>query len=164
MLKLDQREIPEEGLPLEGEIDDDIFELAETGVSLAGPIRYKARAYVIDGELVVEGSFGADFELECARCLEKFVYSVELEHHNLTENSENPQEPDLTGALREDILLALPVHPHCDEGKVPRKCPAEGRFDAPTGSPETAGAEEESPNPWLALDQLGEQPKSESSD
>ena len=50
MLDLDQREIPEEGLPIEGEIVDDIFQLAEDSVVPVSPVHYRARAYVIGGD------------------------------------------------------------------------------------------------------------------
>ncbi|MGI9239384.1 MAG: YceD family protein [Verrucomicrobiales bacterium] len=158
MLLPDFQEIPAEGLALEGEITDDIFRLnPEERVTPAGPISYQARAYVIDGDLVVEGNFACEFELECARCLEKFLFPVKLVAHNLTENLENPTEADLTEALREDILLALPVYPHCEEGKIPRQCPAKGKFDPSQQSPtETEAGEsgEEAPNPWAALDDM----------
>ena len=158
MIDLDTREIPEEGLALEGEITDDIFQLPEgDSVSPAGPVTYKARAYLIDGDLVVEGDFSASFEAECVRCLEKFVLAVKLQAHELTENLENPTEADLTQALREDILLALPAYPHCEEGKIPRKCPAEGQFDTSERPPiedETGESGGDAPNPWAELDNI----------
>ena len=155
MIPLDTREIPEEGLAISGEVTEDIFQLpAEAKIAQIGPVTYQARAYSIEGELVVEGGFQAEFELECSRCLEKFVYSVDLQRHNLTENLENPTEADLTQALREDILLALPAYPHCEEGKIPRKCPAEGKFDRSASASEPGGDDEEAPNPWAELDKI----------
>jgi len=155
VIELDTRKIPDEGLALEGEISDDIFEIPkEDGISPVGATRYSARAYIIEGELHVEGDFEADFELECSRCLEKFVFPVKLQGHNLTENLENPTEADLTGALREDILLALPSYPHCEEGKTPRKCPAEGKFETTNRAPAVEESSEEPTNQWAELDNL----------
>jgi len=154
----DSQEIPAEGLALEGEISDDIFQLRpEDGITPTSPVSFRARAYVIDGDLVIEGDFACEFELECARCLEKFLFPVNLSAHDLTENLENPAEADLTEALREDILLALPVYPRCEEGKIPRQCPAEGKFDPTKQSPpeaESGQSGEELPNPWAALDEI----------
>ena len=158
MFKLDPQEIPEEGLALEGQITEDIYDLPEGDtIAPAGPISYKARAYVIDGDLVVEGDFEIDFEVECVRCLEKFLFPVKLQAHNLGENLENPTEADLTQALREDTLLALPAYPRCEEGKIPRKCPAEGKFDTSNQAPletESEESDEEAPNPWAELDKI----------
>ena len=156
MIDLENREIPVEGLAFEGEIADDIFQLAaEDRAAPIGPVRYKARAYEIDGDLVVQGDFHAEFELDCARCLGRFIFAVDLLGHNLTENLENTTQADLTEALREDILLALPVHPHCDEGKSPQNCPAEGKFDQSAGTEEPGGEEDdEKPNPWAELDKI----------
>jgi len=163
VIRLELREIPEKGLAIDGEISPDIFQLAPPDhITPLGPVRYKARAYLIEGDLFVEGEFHAEFELECVRCLESFVYAVDLVAHNLTENLENPTEADLTQALREDILLALPAYPHCEEGKNPRKCPAQGRFDRSASASEPGGDDAEAPNPWAALDQLdGLDPKSD---
>ena len=158
MLLPDFQEIPAEGLALEGEITDDIFQLRpEERITPVGSLSYQAHAYLIDGDLVIEGNFACDFELECARSLEKFLFPVKLVAHNLTENLENPTEADLTAAVREDILLALPVYPHCEEGKIPRQCPAEGKFDPTKQSPpeaESGQSGEELPNPWAALDEI----------
>ena len=155
MIELDTRKIPEEGLAISGEIAEDIFQLPEgDSASPAGPVAYDARAYIIDGELTVEGQFQADFEVECARCLEKFILTVKLQGHNLTENLENPTEADLTDALREDILLALPVYPHCEEGKTPRKCPAEGKFETANRAPAVEESSEEPKDHWAELDNL----------
>ena len=158
IIDFDLREIPDEGLPLKGEISEDIFDLpAKDHARVILPITYEARAYIIDGELTIEGEFQVDFELECSRCLESFVFPVKLAPHNLTENLENPTEADLTEALREDILLALPVYPHCEEGKIPRKCPAEGKFETSGRAPLEAGSDDsdaEAPNPWAELDKI----------
>jgi uncharacterized protein len=157
VFKLEQREIREEGLAISGEIANEIFLLPEGDpITPKGPVRYDARAYVIEGDLIIEGEFAADFLLECSRCLEKFEFSVKLHAHQLTENLENPTEADLTEAVREDILLALPVYPQCEEGNIPRTCPAEGKFDTSNrSSQETeAGSDEEAPNPWAALDKI----------
>ena len=158
MFKLEQREIREEGLAIQGEISNEIFEIPPTDpIKPLGPITYDARAYIIEGDLVIEGDFSADFELECSRCVQKFEFSVKLKGHQLTENLEKPTEADLTAAVREDILLALPVYPRCEEGKIPRECPAVGKFEtfnqAPP-EPEPGESNEDAPNPWAALDEI----------
>ena len=158
IIDFDLREIPDEGLALNGEISENIFELPATErIRPILPLSYQARAYIIEGELTIEGDFQAEFELECSRCLKSFVFQVKLQAHELTENLENPTEADLTQALREDILLALPVYPHCEEGKIPRKCPAEGKFETSGRAPLEAGSADsdaEAPNPWAELDKI----------
>ena len=155
MFRLENRDIPPEGLDLEGEITEDIFQLPDgDNATPVGPVRYKAKIYNIDDELTVEGDFEADFEVECSRCLEKFRFPVKLQAHSLSENLENPTEADLTQALREDILLALPVYPDCEEGKTPRNCPAKGKFETANRAPAVEESSEESTNQWAELDNL----------
>lgn len=155
-LKIDPRGLPPEGLHLEGSAPSSIFALAENDPAKAiGPLTWQLDV-VRDGEdLIVSGTVTATFELECGRCAERFQHRVALENYQQAIPIENEMPTDLTIWLREDILLALPIHPRCETGNVtPRACPAEGRFDPATdhtsGHPEQADTRDV----WKALDQL----------
>jgi uncharacterized metal-binding protein YceD (DUF177 family) len=146
-VKVHLRQIPAEGLHLDGEEECPIPELVAEGVVCTGPLRYSLDLGISEGALWVTGSLAQPVELKCVRCLEPFRYDIEVHafsiHHELT----GPEVVDLAPYLREDILLNLPAHPHCDrEGG--RKCPAAKESVAPADSDNKRTPD------WSALDKL----------
>jgi uncharacterized protein len=135
-MRINLREIPEEGLELSGEIGEDIFQLPPDHPQPAGPVRYDLHVEIVGETVVVRGSLEADFEMSCVRCLDPFRFRVHLPDALFAEEIEGQETIDLTESVREDILLALPDHPHCEEAHPPRNCPAQGLFEAPEGSAE----------------------------
>jgi uncharacterized protein len=157
--KVDLRRLTEEGVDLEGTEPASFFALTEADPARAtGPMEYTLHAERDDDDLIVTGSVSGKFSLECGRCLERFEMDVQLDPYLAELPIESGQEMiDLTEALREDILLALPSYPRCEDGNVDtRECPAEGRFD--TVSDETDATDESAPSQdrqvWNVLDQL----------
>jgi uncharacterized metal-binding protein YceD (DUF177 family) len=146
-MKVHLRQIPVEGLHLDGEEECPIPELAAEGVICTEPLRYSLDLGISEGALWVTGSLAQPVELKCVRCLEAFRYDIEVHafsiHHELT----GPEVVDLTPYLREDILLNLPAHPHCDrEGG--RKCPAANEAVA------RAESDNKRTPDWSVLDKL----------
>lgn len=123
------RDIPEEGLQLTGKIQRDIFELAEEGFDVDGPVSYDLNASIVGDSVLVMGEVSAPFKLRCGRCLEDFRMVLKSPDFAHGEPLETSKTIDLTEAIREDILLALPIHPLCENGTPPRDCPAAGQFD-----------------------------------
>ncbi len=163
MLVIDIRNIPEDGvLPLEGALDGDIAGLPpEDPVQPAGPLTYKAEASLVSDNLLLRGEFSQPFRLQCVRCLAPFEHRVRLVGHSLLAPLEAATRIDLTDTLREDILLALPSFPHCDEDgsgdpQARRECPASGDFSTDDSfrplDPEQD--EDDGPDTWGALDNL----------
>jgi len=146
-MKVHLRQIQGEGQHLEGEEECSIPDLEAEGVKCAGPLRYSLDLGVSEGLLWLTGRLAQPVELKCVRCLEAFRFDIEVPtfsiHHELT----GPEVIDLAPYVREDILLNLPAHPHCDrEGG--RKCPAAATTAAPA---ETDGKRKPD---WSALDKL----------
>jgi len=146
-MKIHLRQIQADGLHLEGEEECPIPELAAEGVVCTGPLRYSLDLGISEGSLWATGTLVQPVELKCVRCLEAFRYDIEVHafsiHHQLT----GPEVIDLAPYVREDILLNLPAHPHCDrEGG--RKCPAA----APAAPPDESDRKR-TPD-WSALDKL----------
>jgi uncharacterized protein len=146
-MKVHLRQIQADGLHLEGDEECPIPDLAAEEVICGGPLRYSLDVGISEGSLWATGTLVQPVELKCVRCLEPFPFEITVKafsiHHDLT----GPEVIDLTPYIREDILLNLPAHPHCDrEGG--RKCPAEGVVAA---APEAASKR---PPDWSALDKL----------
>ncbi len=112
------------------------------------PIRYSLDLGLSDGGLFATGLVAIDFEMKCVSCLEAFPYSIEIEDFACQVELTGAEMVDLTPLVREDILLALPPHPHCDWNGEKVCHPA---FVLPTEESEMSS---ESRDVWEALDQL----------
>ncbi|MGI8891544.1 MAG: YceD family protein [Chthoniobacterales bacterium] len=148
-MKIHLRQIPADGLHLEGEEPCPIPKLDPENVKCAGPLRYHLDTGISEGALWANGQLAQPVEMHCVRCLEAFPFEIEVNDFTVHLELTGPEEIDLTPLMREDLLLALPPYPHCDrEGG--RVCPV----------PETEvtaaaqGALEVRPPDWSALDKL----------
>ncbi len=149
-MKVHLKQIPLEGLHLEGEEDCLIHELESEGVRCAGPMQYKIDIGVAEGSLWANGSLKQPVELGCVACLEKFVHEVKVAAFALHTELHGPETVDLSPFMREDILLNLPAHPRCDrEGG--RVCKAAKTDEAEPAKLQRAEKRE---HDWGELDKL----------
>lgn len=152
--EFDIRSLPAGGKQISGTLPPGFFGLEEKDLLKAeSPLTYELTIDRDDKDILVTGSLDATFNLECGRCLGRFQHRVELPFYQTEIPIEKETTMDLTDLVREDMLLALPTFPRCEDGNVePRDCPAEGRFD-PTDDP----LEDKEPGGdkvWNVLDQL----------
>lgn len=113
-MKIHLKQIPPEGLHLEGEEDCPIPELESDGVRCDGPMRYSIDLGVAEAALWANGSLQQPVELSCVACLEKFIHEIRVPSFALHTELHGPETVDLSPFMREDILLNLPPHPRCD--------------------------------------------------
>ncbi len=151
-------DLPPDGRNLAGEIRVDWFALSgKYDPIFQPPLRYEVNVRLDDGDVIVEGSVEARFSIQCSRCAARLPWQVTLDPY-LTCDEKEGDTLDLTAQLREDILLALPGYPRCEESNVePHPCQTEGGF-APDSEFIPLTGEEPSdtpkPNVWEALDRL----------
>jgi uncharacterized protein len=109
--------IPEEGSDLEGDEPGAILELdGERFVKVVDDVQYALHVQHVSNELVVAGTLSADVELMCTRCAEFFSTTVvDSDFLRAYPASEDTDSVDITGDLREDLLLHLPAFPVCKE-------------------------------------------------
>ena len=129
------------------------------GPRSASPLRYRLWVERREGWLIATGEVSADFTFDCVLCLEPFTDRLTLNGYVLEEElTEKSPIVDLTDRVREDILLALPGHPHCSESSLhPTSCPAAELFlPASSYSPDHPEESQstERRDLWNALDQL----------
>ncbi len=122
-MKVHLKQVPPEGLHLEGEEDCPLSEVDVEDVRCAGPLRYKIDIGVSDGALWANGSLTQPVELGCVSCLEEFMHEIKVPAFAVHTELRGPELVDLTPFIREDLLLNLPAHPHCDRDGG-RKCKA----------------------------------------
>jgi uncharacterized metal-binding protein YceD (DUF177 family) len=149
-VKIHLKQIPAEGLHAEGEEDCLIPVLEGDAIRCAGRLHYSIDIGVSAGALWANGSLQQPVELRCVSCLETFVHHIKVPAFALHTDLDGPELVDLTPFMREDILLNLPAHPHCDRDGG-RKCNA--------AEPEYSNLEEQEreakrEHDWEALDKL----------
>jgi uncharacterized metal-binding protein YceD (DUF177 family) len=148
-LKIHLRQIPVDGLHLEGEEDCAIPQLDLKEARCAGPLRYNLEVGISEGALWANGEITQPVELHCVRCLSAFPYDITVKDFTIHTPLAGPELVDLTPFMREDILLNLPAYPHCDrEGG--RVCPVPDALKKEDGP----GVLEARPPDWSALDKL----------
>ena len=113
-MKVHIRQIPLEGLHLEGEEKGIEFDTGDEYVKCLTPVNYSLDVGLSETGLFATGTLGIDLELQCVKCLEKFEYPLWVEAFALQTELEGAETVDLTPFMREDILLSLPHYPHCD--------------------------------------------------
>jgi uncharacterized metal-binding protein YceD (DUF177 family) len=127
-VKVHLNQIPTEGLHLEGDEECPILELQTEGILCVGPLHYSIDVGVTGGALWASGSLSQAVEMRCVACLEKFVHEIQVPAFAIHTELHGPEMVDLTPFMREDLLLNLPAHPHCDRdaGRVckPKKIEA----------------------------------------
>jgi uncharacterized metal-binding protein YceD (DUF177 family) len=149
-MKVHILQIPHEGLHVEGTESSKVLDLRGEDIRPLGDIRYSLEVGLSDGGLFATGSLGIDLELQCVTCLEHFRYPLEVPNFACQVELTGAEAVDLTEPVREDILLALPPHPHCDWNGE-RVC--KGPFSE--AKTETAGDSlSGTRDVWGALDQL----------
>jgi uncharacterized metal-binding protein YceD (DUF177 family) len=148
-MKVHLNQIPIEGRHVEGTESSKILDLHEPTIQPLSDVQYALDVGMSEGGLFATGEVGIDLELECVKCLERFHYPLRVLDFACQIELTGSEMVDLTEPVREDILLALPPHPHCDWNGE-RVCP--GVFHRT--KTESAEPLAESPAVWGALDQL----------
>ena len=144
-MKFHLKQIPTGGLHLEGDEECPILELETEEIRCAGPLHYSIDLGVTSGALWASGSLSQAVELRCVACLEKFVHEIQVPAFAIHTELRGPETVDLTPFIREDLLLNLPAHPHCDRDA--------GRVCKPKQI-ETSEQDTKRESDWSALDKL----------
>jgi uncharacterized protein len=144
-MKVHLKQIPAQGLHLEGEEDCPIQDVESEGIRCVGPLRYDLDVGVAGGALWANGSLSQPVQLRCVSCLEKFVHQIRVPGFAVHVELHGPETVDLTPSVREEILLNLPAHPHCDR---------DGARVCKTKQVKTSEQDAKRQSDWSALDKL----------
>jgi uncharacterized metal-binding protein YceD (DUF177 family) len=113
-VKIHLKQIPAQGLHLDGDEDCPIHDLEVEGIRCVGRLHYNIDLGIAGGALWATGSLSQPVELRCVSCLETFVHEVQVPAFAVHTELHGPETVDLTPFIREDLLLNLPAHPRCD--------------------------------------------------
>src|SRR2546423_15655237 len=114
-MKIHLKQMPAQGLHLDGDEDCPIHDLEAEGIRCAGPLHYNIDVGVAGGALWARGSLSQPAELRCVSCLENFVHEIQVPTFAVHTELRGPETVDVTPFMREDLLLNLPAHPRCDK-------------------------------------------------
>ena len=150
-MKIHLNQIPPEGLRVEGAESSRMLELEDPLTRPVGDVQYCLDVGLSEGGLFATGTVGVDLEMQCVACLERFHFPLEVRDFACQVELTGPETVDLTEPVREDILLALPPHPHCDWNGE-RVCPGS---EIPARAGHASDTEDDRASQvWGALDQL----------
>jgi uncharacterized protein len=147
-MKVHLNQIPEgTTLHLEGEEDASGLDLNEAGAEAVSPLSYSLDVGLSEGGIFAAGRIAVRAAFKCVKCLERFEQDIVVDPFAMQKELDGRELVDLTPEIREDIQLALPSYPRCDE-EGRKICPASFP-QAPADNEELSGAPA-----WDALDQL----------
>ena len=138
-LKIKVNDIPEGGKQTETDIDtvsagnllDGVAEICR----VLTPLSLKS-SFIRNGtEIILDGSYRVDLELNCIKCLDKFFYGLDEGFHYIFRSGSEKvghedqelksndfeifyfdgENIDFSVIVREQICLDLPQYPHCNE-------------------------------------------------
>lgn len=112
---IDLGRLPEGGETFIGEEPNSILEMGKDEfVTFRGPIQYELEAYIVSGSLIVRGKVGIEASFQCSRCTDPVPMKVEDKDFLQTiEVGDETESVDLTGDIREAMLLIFPAYPLC---------------------------------------------------
>jgi uncharacterized protein len=143
-------DLPEEGLlHLRTPLDPADLALPVDDGAVWDPVSLDLTAQKIGDECLVQGRLRTRLLHPCARCLEPLPLEIDIPFHECYPLGKQPGI-DLTPALREYILLELPIAFRCNLDAEGR-CPVTGRIHQP--GPD-AFTELKRKEVWEALEQL----------
>ena len=102
-VKIHLKQIPPEGLQLEGEENCPLVDLEGEDFQCAGPLHYDMEVGVSNGALWANGRLKQPVNLRCVSCLEAFPYTIEVPAFALHTELTGPEMIDLTPNMREDF-------------------------------------------------------------
>jgi uncharacterized protein len=167
MFKINIRLLDNAGIDLAGKILTADLELTVPETGLTAPVfsneaEYSLHASQVIGGVLVTGSVSVDITAQCGRCLERYTAPLTIGDVCHFYEETRGDELDISGELREDILIALPskylcsetcagLCTHCGANLNTDKCSCSD--NAPSSSKDNT-SEEDDNNPWGALDRL----------
>lgn len=112
-LIIDIQKIPPGGMHLSGTIDPSELDVDGGGVAAKGDLSYDLNVEIVGGEFLARGRLRIPIELACSRCLKPFDARIDVNRFTFSQQVKGLETIDLTGNLREDIIIALPIKPLC---------------------------------------------------
>lgn len=163
MIKFSVLGLDRDGIDFDGSEPAAILEVEESELlSCTSPVVYDLHAALVNNGILVTGKASTEIKVECGRCLKKFKYKVTAKEICHFYEKVKVQELDITGDIREDILIAFPTNCFCkkDCKGLCHKCGTDlNKAECSCTADESPVPEdEEAESPWAELDKLAIKP------
>ncbi len=116
MIKIPLHVLTHNAANFEGVEPVTFLEMPDTDIMrFPAEVKYALRAQLVDGGVLVEGRVETSIVAQCGRCLIEFerpIVNAEICHFYETPSKDML---DVTDDIREDIVLAIPYNPLCDD-------------------------------------------------
>jgi uncharacterized protein len=113
-MRVDLGRLGERGERLVGEVAPELLDIHDPDIRVMCPVKCEAVAVCAGDELLVDGRLSVRAQFRCGRCGEMFETDVEEPtFHYDCQVEKGVEFVDLTGEIRESILLTFPVYPVC---------------------------------------------------
>lgn len=158
-LAVNLRQLETHPVQLVGEAPAEILEIESLDelIEVVGPFRYDVQVQLNGDALLLEGRLELGLHCTCSRCLKPFDRTIRLENWSgmaALEGEESLQSQgdwvDLAPLLRDDVALAFPQHPLCDDSCGGLVSPGKGEASGSDTGSLGGGISSE----WSVLDQL----------
>ncbi len=159
MLLIELKKLKDDDTIFEGDLTPEEMEISpdDECVFLNNPVHYRLAVRKQVDSVIAIGKLSFELDCECVRCLKKFKMPIEIDYADFLplegEDAISVKDDciDLTNRVREDILLAYPQHPLCDENcdRLPNS-PSQGANCKMGSSAEVS----DSFSTWSELDKL----------
>src|SRR5258706_2647030 len=112
-MKVNVKRIPVDGEMLQGTEPPSIVEIDNADVHFTREVEYDFHAQIQNNALLVVGKLRTPVVLRCSRCLKTFDKPLEVKQFVFHQELTGEDFVDLTGNMREDIILELPQRALC---------------------------------------------------
>jgi uncharacterized metal-binding protein YceD (DUF177 family) len=156
-LIIDLPTLPEDGKSFSGQLSEAVFDLPKEDAAPVGTLDYDLWVQRFGNELLLTGTISVPFQFKCVVTLKNFVQTIHLESTAISIEIGASSQLDVTEALREEVLLAFPTNPRCDEGDEPEPCEIDSRYlavDKPGEDDISPAPRSEGDDRWSALNDL----------
>ncbi len=114
-MKIEIKKLPENGVHVEETESAKKLGLEYPLCQFKDPVKLHFFVSQVSGDLLVQGSIQTQAHIQCSRCLNDFVFPINLKNFTFCEPIDEQLIIDLTDPIKEDIMLSLPSKPLCDE-------------------------------------------------
>lgn len=112
-MKIYVNKIPQEGLIQEEHLNPAGLSLDTQNIKICEPIKIKAEITRITNAVAVKMHLGYNLIFECSRCLREFKKDLVKDIQINIPLGKNEVEVDLTGDIRQEIILDYPIKMLC---------------------------------------------------
>ncbi|HRZ86730.1 MAG TPA: DUF177 domain-containing protein [bacterium] len=112
-MKIEIDRIPDGGMDIEVDEPVEEYDIEPVFSRFVSPVHISVHADFISGQLLVRGSISIETAADCSRCLKEIREPVVIDDYLFDGPASEGETIDLTGNIREYIIIALPMKRLC---------------------------------------------------